>query len=565
MKAAEFIADFLADKGVTDVFGIPGGVVLELLYAFESNEKITPHLSYHEQCAAFEAGGYAQASGRVGVAYATKGPGVMNMVTAVADAYCDSIALLIFTAHEGSVNCGKIRVMDDQEFNLESIFSTITKLVLRIDNIYDVKSGIAKAYKTAVSGRRGPVLVDFASSVFSLQVQSSLSENVEENNSHKVNVNPIVTDIGEAVCKSKRPVILAGEGIKMAGMIQEIKSFAENNGIPVLSSRYSEDLMPFSHMYYGYIGTHATRYSNFILSKSDLIIGLGNRMSFPVQSESFGRLVQNKKIIRVDIDHNELERKIPGTKNYIVDLRVLMPELSRNIFLYKGTKKWIAVCDLLKRELENYDTGNVVRSIVQILQGLDKEIVLTSDVGNHELYLSRAYISAKIRNKILYSKSFGALGCSIGKAIGAYYALKKPVVSFVGDQGFQMNVQELQLVSYGHLPIVIVVLNNNASGMIRNRERGRYGEKYLHTTPQSGYGIPDVKGIANSYGIKMFSYHELSANEKREMFLKICEPLVIEVVFDDEKFLFPSLRKGEPCQDLYPYLDRESYRRLEDL
>lgn len=170
MTVADFIADFLSKKGVTDVFGIPGGVVLELLYAFDRTEGITPHLSYHEQCAAFEASGYAQANAAPGVAFATRGPGIMNMVTSIADAYCDSNAIIVFTSHASDKNMGKIRVIDNQEFNLEPIFASITKAFIRIDTVSLAEFEIYKAFDIATSGRKGPVVVDINSKILTQDI-----------------------------------------------------------------------------------------------------------------------------------------------------------------------------------------------------------------------------------------------------------------------------------------------------------------------------------------------------------------------------------------------------------
>lgn len=560
MKVADYIAGFLAEKGVTDVFGIPGGVVLDLLYAFEAHGGIVPHLSYHEQCAAFEAGGYAQTSNNIGVAYATRGPGILNTATSVADAYCDSLPILVITAHSGGISNGKIRVMENQEFDLRPIFSTITKCAMRIDRIDDVEIGLQKAYDIAMSERQGPVLIDIATSLLTMEI---IPKKVAECKKEANGGWEVAEEIIKAISTSQRPVILAGDGVKQSQTVSELELFAKNNQIPVLSSRYAEDLMPLSDMYYGYIGTHATRYSNFILSKADLIIGLGNRMAFPVKSESFGKLIKNKKILRIDVDPSEFEREIPGTMNYTVGLKHLMPLLKDKKVNYAGMEKWILVCDLLKDKLHEQDINCTIKTVSDILDQIPEEAVITSDVGNNELWLSRAYIDAKIKNRILYSKTFGALGCSIGKAIGAYYACRKPIVCFVGDQGLQLNIQELQLISHEKLPISVVMLNNKASGMIRDGEKRRFGNKYLHTTLNSGYGVPNIASVANAYDIKYFFFHYADVNRRGNIFSEIRGPSLIEIEIEDDNDVLPILKRGEPIQKLFPYIDEDMYEELD--
>lgn len=566
MKVSTYISGFLADRGVKDAFGIPGGVILDFLYALEDNECITPHLSYHEQCAAFSAGGYAQAGASLGVAYATRGPGIMNMVTSIADAYCDSLPVMIFTSHGSSLTGGKIRVMNNQEFDLGPLLLTITKYYARIDRLEDVVSAINEAYDKAVHGRKGPVVIDMASWLWNRELDLDEKETFGCGSERKeTDVEIPVKRILQTIRESSRPVILAGEGIKQSDTVRELRSFSENNNIPVLTSRYAEDVIAESDLYYGYIGSHGIRSANFILSKADLIIALGNRLAFPVDSDSFRPLVEKTKIIRIDVDEEEFERKVPKSENYVCDLVDLMPVLARWKEGYRGAEEWIRVCDVLRTTLRDYDVNEPVRILSEILKKIPKDTVVTSDVGNHELWISRAYIQSGIGNRILYSKTFGALGCSLAKAIGAYYASLKPVVCFAGDQGLQMNIQELQAVAADRLPITIILINNRSSGMIRSGEKQRYQGRYVHTTRDSGYVAVNTPKIAEAYGIDYYLYDRLSESELENILTNGLRPAVVEVMVEEDTDVTPHLRRGDACQNLYPYIDRALFHRLDSL
>lgn len=562
MNVSEYIVDFLASKGVTDAFGIPGGVILDLLYAFDNNKKITPHLSYHEQCAAFEAGSYAQANGTIGVAYATRGPGIMNMVTSIADAYCDSVPLMIFTAH-GSVNTGNIRVMDNQEFDLEPIFSSITKYFVRIDSLDEVGPRLNEAFIQASTGRKGPVVIDVSSKLWKMEIDPY--NVISEEKDASFEADDIIQIISENLKNSTRPIILAGDGLKQSDTVRELVQFAENNRIPVLSSRYAEDLMPLSELYYGYIGSHGIRCANFILSKADLIIGLGNRMAFPVNSKSFAPITKKSKIIRIEIDESEFERDIPNVINCVADLNNLMPKLCGQFIRYNNSNEWIEVCDELKNSLKGCDISEPVAVISDIMQLSDPQSVITSDVGNNEFWLSAAYFNAHIGNKVIYSKTFGALGCSVAKAIGAFYASRKPVLCFTGDQGLQLNVQELQFISSNCLPVTIVVINNLSSGMIKCGEKNKNYQKFLHTTQDSGYAAPNIRKISQAYDINYTLYNEIADKNIIKSILSSAKPSIIEAVISEDNDVFPILKIGDECQKLYPYIDNAIFERLNNL
>ena len=558
MTGAQYIVDSLIRRGVTDAFGIPGGVILRLIYEMDNRKgEITPHLSYHEQAAGFAACGYAQASGKIGVAYATRGPGFTNLISAVADAYYDSLPVIFITAHTASCPPEGMRVMADQEMDTCSMVRNITKEAVRLDDIDSFTTEFEWLCDRAMEGRKGPVLLDVAARILNQEVHG----NTEVKAVQQIGIdNAAIIDIQTSICKAERPVILVGDGVSQAGARDLFRQFVSLAGVPLISSRFSHDVMGSFDRYYGYVGSHGLRCANFILSKTDLIISIGNRMHFPVASETFGEIFQHARVIRCEIDSGEFIREIPNSTSYQVGLDTLLKGLCSVGHNFGNHEEWIKVCNCLKEELREEDMNDATRKIVTILNQTPSDWSVVNDVGNNEFWVSRASVYAHNNHRSYYSKSFGALGCGLGKAIGVYYASHKPVICFVGDQGLQMNIQELQFISQHRLPIRVVIINNSSSGMIRDREIS-FG-KFLHTTKDSGFGSPDYKEIAKAYGMAYDRYEDLDSIKPlgNEM-----SPTLVEMIVDEEMGLTPNLPKGSKCQDMQPALQREKYEYLNRL
>ena len=550
MTGAQYIVDSLIKRGITDAFGIPGGVILPLLYEMESRKPLfTPHLSYHEQCAGFSACGYAQASGKIGVAYATRGPGFTNLITAIADAYYDSLPTLFITAHSAPCPPEGMRAMADQEMDTCSMVRNITKMAVRVDDGSTFAETIDKALSVAKESRKGPVFLDIASALFKKEITCIAKEKTvtpaKEDYSKKID------EVATVIRNAKRPIILAGDGVNQSNAREIFRQFVEKVSIPVVSSRFSHDLMAGEANYYGYVGGHGMRVANFILSKTDLILSLGNRLHFPPKSESYGSVMDHAKLLRVEVDENEFNRDIQNTVNYNCDLSELLSQTLDVNCDFGKHEEWIKVCDILKTELKKEDINPAIESIISVLKQTDKDTIVVNDVGNNEFWVSRASVESGCENRVLYSKSFGALGCGLGKAIGVYYASLKPVVCFVGDQGLQLNIQELHFIAQHKLPISVILLNNHSSGMIKDRERAVY-DKCLHTTEDSGYLAPDFKALSVAYG---FNYGTLLINE----------PSFVEITLDESIGLSPNLPRGNRCQDMQPALNSDKFDYLNKL
>lgn len=556
MKACDYIVDVLVQQGTTDAFGIPGAVLLDLLYAMQRRSpEITPHLCYHEQGAGFAACGYAQASGRLGVAYGTRGPGFTNLVTSIADAYADSIPVLFITAHTAPTLPSDMRIQVNQEIDTCQMVAGITKYAKRVDTVEELVQGIHEACYVALGGRRGPVFLDIASKLWNVDVPEM---SVETKNALVGSVSAEdIAAIESSLNASKRPIVLIGDGVNQTDLSAELNASVNKWQIPVLSSRYAHHTIAKNSLYYGFIGCLGLRYANFILSKTDLIISLGNRLNFPLNSKSYGNLPQQAKFIRFDVDEAEFERDIPNAINIRADLKDAMKALNRHDWTVARHRDWLKVCDTLRDVLKDADMDGVPTMIAQLLKALPEGTSVINDVGNNEFWVSRACAYVGHAGKVLYSKNFATMGNALPKAIGAYYATREPVVCFMGDQGFQLNSQELQMVAQNRLPIMVVVINNHVSGMIRDKEKAKY-EQYLHATKESGFAAPDLAKLAEAYGLKY-------SNNIADTAVQFEQPVLVEMNVNSEISLRPYLPIGNKTQEMIPMLEESLYNKLNSL
>lgn len=555
MRAVDYLIKKLIQYGVSDAFGIPGGVILDLLYALKGSRQICPHLMFHEQAAGFAALGYAQTNGTLGTAYATRGPGFTNLVTAIADAYQESLPVIFITAHLQQTRDSAQRMELDQELDAVGLVRRITKYAGSIDALEDFVPMVDTACQCAVSSRQGPVLLDVYAPLWYRDVECREAAAVRKKQDMANSFTALYTFIN----KAKRPVILAGNGVRQSRSERSVLNLAEVCNIPILTSRCSQDLFGTSSTNFGYIGSHGLRYSNFILSKADLIIALGNRMSFPIHSASFAPLFKQAAVVQVEIDRAELVKKFPNCIQYNMDLKEFFTQLDVRCIEQRDSN-WLDICRRLKHELFAWDTEYPVDLLSEIMKQLPENFIITADVGNHEFWVSRAYAHAGICHRILYSRAFGTLGNALPKSIGVYYKTRKPVLCITGDQGLQMNIQELQFISANKLPVGILLINNRSSGMIHSHEKLKYGEQFVHTTQSDGYSTPNFGAVARAYGL---AYQKVTKKEDAiECVSREIGPYLLEIDVQEDTDLCLSLPKGHPCQDMAPELDRDFYQRL---
>lgn len=563
MKASDYIVEFLINKGITDVFGYPGGMVTQLMDSFgKYSEKISAHVTYHEQGAAFAACGYAQISGKPGVAYATSGPGATNLITGIADAYFDSIPAIFIT---GQVNSNEakgeygVRQRGFQETDIVSIVKPITKYAVYVEGAENLQTELEKAYIIAMSGRRGPVLLDIPMNVFRTDIQPN-DETYIKKDDDKRHLSSILRTLSDAFQNSSSPVFLIGAGVKSSGFEYEIHQEIKRLGVPVISSMIAFDVMRDYPHYYGFLGAYGTRTANFIAAKSDLIVSIGTRMDIRQVGINRDRFAPDAKIIRFDIDEGELTYRVHDDEIQIqADMETIADALGELNCVHN--QSWLDVCEEIKRLLSGIDDNSTRRLIKCISETIPDETIITTDVGQNQVWVAQSF-KVKPHQRVLFSGGHGAMGYALPAAIGAYYGSgKKPVYCVTGDGGLQMNIQELQFIVREQIPIKIIVLNNNALGMIRHFQEMYFNSRYIQTKPEGGYTAPDFSRIAEAYGIESQRVEAQDAGAT-------CwseGPELVEYMIHENTYVTPKLEFGKPNQDQEPLIDRTLYTRIMDM
>ena len=566
MKASEAIVQFLIDKQITDVFGYPGGMVTHLMDSFDKyKDKISAHVTYNEQGASFAACGYAQVSLKPGVAYATSGPGATNLITGICNAYFDGIPALFITGQVNTYESGKglsCRQKGFQETDILGIVNPVTKYCAYIEKPEDLLPELKKAYSIALEGRCGPVVLDIPMNIQRSEIEYSiddiLEQDIQESDEEKMKA------IIQLIKAARKPCLLAGAGIRQSGSSALFKKMMEEIQIPVVTSMIAIDALPSDYpLKYGFIGAYGDRTANFIVDKCDLLITLGSRLDIRQTGVNQENFAPYAKLIRIDIDPLECTNKIKTDEIDIhMDLNQAIPLfhqlLKENL---KACKPWINTCNQIKQELLEIDAQLPNQIVQQLSKELPEDLIITTDVGQNQVWISQSFY-VKENQRILYSGGHGAMGYSLPAAIGAYYALKKPVLSFNGDGGFQMNIQELQFISKQKLPIKIIVFNNHALGMIRHFQEMYFDSRYTQTLSAGGYFNCDLKKIAEAYDIPYMQYE---MGESINTCIDQEGPYLIEVVLPEETYVIPKLAVGKPNTDQEPPLDRDLYRKLMNL
>ena len=563
MKVSDYLVEFFISKGITDVFGYPGGMVTHLMNSFAKHAgQISAHVTYHEQAAAFAACGYAQISGKVGVAYATSGPGATNLITGICNAYFDSIPVIFITGQVNSNELSgqyKVRQRGFQETDIVSMVTSVTKCAVRLEDPEKIQYEIEKAYEKATSGRPGPVLLDICMDVFraDIEINPAVHNSSNEDRNHIVDINSVCNQLSKELQTAKCPVFLIGAGIKCANKEKEIKKALEKIEIPVVSSMISFDVMPDNPHYYGFVGAYGTRTANFIVAKSDLIITIGSRLDIRQVGAKRENFAPNAKIIRYDIDMGELSYKVHSNEiQHCIDIDALVKVLNR----VKLTPKpaWLAMCEAIKKTLSKIDTNRANEIVEKLSKLIPPEAVITTDVGQNQVWVVQSF-KMKKNQKVLFSGGLGSMGYSLPAAIGAYYGSgKRPVWCFSGDGGIQMNIQELQYLARENIPVKIIVLNNNSLGMIRQFQEIYFESRYFQTVPRGGYNAPDFAKVAKAYGIKGETVDAVDVDN-----IAWAEgPELYDIHIDGNTYVTPKLEFGKPNQDQAPYIDRKLYGKM---
>ena len=569
MKISDYIVEYFISRGITDVFGYPGGMVIHLMNSFRKyGRDITAHVNYHEQAAAFAACGYAQTSGKIGIAYATSGPGATNLLTGICNAYFDSIPCVFIT---GQVNTFEskgercIRQCGFQETNIITIVKDVTKYAAYVEDPLKIRYYLDRAFAEATEGRMGPALLDIPMNVFRSEIDAHALAGYDGTDNQAAdiaNMESVFTDeLNRAFQKAARPCLLLGNGIKISQTQSIAKNVADRLRIPVVTSMIAFDAIAGSEYSFGFIGAYGSREANFIVAKCDLLISIGSRLDVRQVGAKRANFAPDAKLIRVDIDEGEMSNRVHDDEIQVKLSAEIALAILADIKIDKDYSKWLQTCGAIRRELFGHDERTPNLLVKKLSMGVAEDSIITTDVGQNQVWVAQSFV-LKALQKVLFSGGHGAMGYSLPAAIGAYFGSgKKPVVCFCGDGGFQMNIQELQFVKRENLPITIILLNNKSLGMIRHFQEMYFDGKYYQTTLNGGYTTPDFSKIAEAYGIRHVKIETLEDADACRP-IQPEGPLFIEVIINEDTYVFPKLEFGKPNQDQEPLLSRDTFERL---
>lgn len=567
MKVSDYIVEFLIEKGITDVFGYPGGMVTHLMDSFSKyQDKINAHLSYHEQGAALEACGYAQVSGKMGVAYATSGPGATNMITGICNAYMDSIPVLFLTGQVNSFEQKKdlkVRQRGFQETDIVSMVKGVTKYAIQVNEASKIKYYLEKAFFIADEGRKGPVLLDIAMDVSRTEIDVNTLERfqIKEKEVYDYDISEVI----RAIQKARRPVLLLGNGVERdTYKSKNWKCKLNQLQIPVVSSMIAIDIQSGLDYFYGFLGAYGDRVANFIIAKSDLVISIGSRLDVRQVGAKRENFAPDSKLIRVDIDSGELEYHIHEDEIDICTEANKFLESLVNVWPKKKYLDWIQVCETLKTNLVGIDEKKCNQYIYEISKEIPENSIITTDVGQNQVWVAQSFY-VKSGQRVLFSGGHGAMGYSLPASIGAAIASKNNVYSFHGDGGIQMNLQELQMIAREKLPVKIILLNNHALGMIRHFQEMYFENRFFQTTQSGGFSSPDFQQIAQAYHLRYVAVTDVKEIKNLHTVLKDSEAVFIEIKLLEPTYVYPKLEYGKPNQDQEPLLERSLYEKLMNL
>ena len=553
LNGAEIVIECLKEQGVDTVFGYPGGSILNIYDAlYKHQDEITHILTSHEQGASHAADGYARATGKVGVCLATSGPGATNLVTGIATAYMDSIPVVAITCNVGVNLLGKDSF---QEIDILGVTMPITKYNFIVKDVTKLADVIRRAFKIAGSGRPGPVLEDITKDVTAAECDyeykqpdlvKPLSDMITEEDMERAL---------SLIHASQKPFIFVGGGAVSANASEELKAFAHKIQAPVADSLMGKGAFDGTdELYTGMIGMHGTKTSNFGVAECDLLIVAGARFSDRVVGDS-SRFAKNAKILQLDVDPAEINKNIHTTASVIGDLKVILRRLNARLDLMNH-EEWIAHIDRMRdmyplRYNKEQLTGPYIME--KIYELTDGEAIITTDVGQHQMWAAQYYKYKKPRT-FLSSGGLGTMGYGLGACIGAKMGCKdKIVVNIAGDGCFRMNMNEIATASRYNIPIIQVVFNNHVLGMVRQWQNLFYGKRYSQTVLNDQV---DFVKVAEGLGAKAYRVTE---KEEFERVFKEAVELNIPVVIDcqigcDDK-VFPMVPAGKPIEDAFDEID----------
>ena len=557
LNGSEIIVECLKEQNVDTIFGYPGGAILNVYDAlYKHSDEITHILTSHEQGASHAADGYARATGKVGVCFATSGPGATNLVTGIATAYMDSIPVVAITCNVTVPLLGKDSF---QEIDIAGVTMPITKHNFIVKDVTKLADVIRAAFRIAKEGRPGPVLIDVTKDVTAAECDYiKETPKTIERQTDTIKEEDVERAV-EMIKASKRPYVFVGGGVIASDASDELARFVKKIDAPVADSLMGKGAFDGTDPHYtGMLGMHGTKTSNFGVSECDLLIAIGARFSDRVTGNA-NKFAKNAKILHFDIDAAEINKNIHSDASVVGDALEILKRVNAKLE-QQDRHEWLEhIHDYEKQYPMAYrkDCLNgplIMEKIYELTKG---EAIISTDVGQHQMWAAQHYKYKKPRT-LLTSGGLGTMGYGLGAAIGAKVGCKdKTVINIAGDGCFRMNMNEVATATRYNIPVIEIIFNNHVLGMVRQWQDLFYGKRYSATVLDDCVDFVKVSEGMGAKGYRVQKIEEFEAALKDAMALNI--PCVIDCLIDREDKVFPMVSPGAAISEAF---DRKDLDRM---
>ena len=549
LTGSEIVIECLKEQGVDTVFGYPGGTILNIYdELYKHSDEIHHILTSHEQGAAHAADGYARSTGKVGVCFATSGPGATNLVTGIATAFMDSVPVVAVTCNVGGPLLGKDSF---QEVDIAGVVMPITKHSFIVKDVTKLAKTLRRAFAIAKSGRPGPVLVDITKDVTAAKTEYTKVEPKE--------IKPFVSEIKEEdlekavemIQEAKRPFIFVGGGAVAADAWKEVRELAHKIQAPVTDSLMGKGVFDGEdELYTGMLGMHGTKASNLGVTKCDLLITIGARFSDRVTGNT-RNFARNAKVLQIDVDATEINKNILVDCSVLGDAKVILQKLNEKIS-EKEHKEWIETIEELKEKypLRYNQEGLTGPAVIEELYRQTKgDAIIVTEVGQHQMWAAQ-YYKYKMPRRFLSSGGLGTMGYGLGAAIGAKTANPdKVVINVAGDGCFRMNMNEIATATRNNMPLIQVVINNHVLGMVRQWQTLFYDHRYSNTVLNDKVDFVKLAEAMGAVGIRVTKKEELADAIKKA--IELNTTVVLDCIIDSDDKVFPMVPAGANIEDAF--------------
>ncbi|OGG61123.1 hypothetical protein A3C87_03155 [Candidatus Kaiserbacteria bacterium RIFCSPHIGHO2_02_FULL_49_34] len=582
MRVADYIVDRLYRAGVHHTFMVSGGGMMFLSDALHVHPDMDVVCNHHEQASAMAAVGYAKYTGGISAAFTSTGCGATNAITGLLTAWQDNVPVVFISGQvkqsETTRGTGvPLRQLGTQEADVIAIVQSITKYAVMVTDPAHVAEHLEQALQLATSGRPGPVWIDVPMDVQGAQMPAVPPAcTVQVAGARRVPSKGECHAVAGRLSRAKRPVIIAGQGVRIADAIPQLKAFVERYKIPVVAPYLGVGMLDTDHpMYVGVIGIKGSRAGNLAVQNADLVLSIGSRLSVTAIGYEYSLFAREALITVVDIDPVEHKKRTIHVDHFVhADAKEF---LTKCILSQKpATKSWLATCQAWKEKypvcLPEYRVYDDVVSMYHFIDTLstimEDDAVVISDAGS-AFYVTAQAINLKGAQRFLTSGGQAEMGFTLPACIGASFAKGGPTYGVTGDGSFQMNIQDLQTIAHHKLPIKLFILNNNGYLSIRATQTKFFEGRLVGTDGTSGLSLPDTQKIADAYGI-MYRRLQNSATLAEDLQDVLAEngPVICEVICPENEPVVPTAASkktaegkmvSRPLEDMMPFLDRDEY------